>query len=144
MSLQLWHQTNNNSFVRHKKVTEMCPDSKKYSTIVLLDKIPVYNTKCLILWQPWESRSGYLFSGFPDYLFAPGTQAHLHVPGATEGRGSVFKAHSAGHPLKCGGNLRCKRAHMEPNQWDSWEGRWGKKNIQNPKEKNSFVSYLLS
>ena len=21
---------------------------------------------------------------------------------------------------------------MEPNQWDSWKGRWGKKNIQTP------------
>ena len=24
-----------------------------------------------------------------------------------------------------GGNLRCKRAHMEPNQWVFGEGRWG-------------------
>ena len=41
-----------------------------------------------------------------------------------------LKVHSAGHPLKPGGNLRCKQAHTEPTQWDSREGRWGKKNIQ--------------
>ena len=59
-------------------------------------------------WQPYygdprESRSGYLFSGFPDYWFAPGARPHLHVPGVTKGRESVFKVHSAGHPLKRGG-----------------------------------------
>ena len=48
-------------------------------------------------------------------------QPHLHVPGEKEGRGSVLKAHSVGHPLKSG-DLRCKRAHMEPNQLDSCPG----------------------
>ena len=33
-------------------------------------------------------------------------------------------------------NLRCKRAHMELTQWNSWEGRWGKKNIQNQKKRD--------
>ena len=40
---------------------------------------------------------------FITYWFAPGAWPHLHVPGVTEGRESVFKAHSVGHPLKCGG-----------------------------------------
>ena len=30
------------------------------------------------------------------------TRSHLHVPGITEGSESVFKAHSAGYPLKRG------------------------------------------
>ena len=46
---------------------------------------------------------GYLHPGFLDYWFAPGARPHLHLQGVTEGRGSVFKAHSAGHPLKRGG-----------------------------------------
>ena len=36
------------------------------------------------------------------YWFAPGARPDLHVTGVTRGRGSVFKAHSAGHPLKRG------------------------------------------
>ena len=30
--------------------------------------------------DPGGSRSGYLFSGFPDYWFALGTLSHLQVP----------------------------------------------------------------
>ena len=33
--------------------------------------------------DPGESRSGYLFSVFPDYWFAPGAWPHLHVPRVT-------------------------------------------------------------
>ena len=43
-----------------------------------------------------------MFPGFPDYWCAPGARPHLHVPGVTRGRGSMFKAYSADHPLKCG------------------------------------------
>ena len=49
---------------------------------------------------PGDSRSRYLFPGFLDYWFAPCTRPHLQVPGVTGGRGSVFKAHSGGQPLK--------------------------------------------
>ena len=80
--------------------------------------------------DPGDSRLGYLHPGFQNYWFAPGARPPLHVPGLTEGRGSVFKAHS-----ETRGNLRYKKAYMEPTQWDSWEGRWGKKNIQNQKNK---------
>ena len=60
----------------------------------------LYNTKCLILWLPWDSRLGYLYPGFPDYWFAPSARPHLNVPGVTGGQGSVFKAHSSQHPNK--------------------------------------------
>ena len=36
---------------------------------------------------------------------------------------------------------------MEPNQWDSWKGRWGKKNIQTPpppKKKQKKIKSLDS
>ena len=36
------------------------------------------------------------------YSIAPCARLHLHVPGVTEGRRSVFKAHFAGHPIKRG------------------------------------------
>ena len=50
--------------------------------------------------DPGDSRLGYLTPDFPDYWCAPGAWPHLQVPGVTRGRGSVFKAHTAGHPLK--------------------------------------------
>ena len=37
---------------------------------------------------PGDLRSGYLFSGFPDYWLAPDARSHLHVPGVT-GTGEV-------------------------------------------------------
>ena len=41
---------------------------QKTSKIILLDKMPVYKTKCLILWHTLgTSDRGCLFSGFPDY-----------------------------------------------------------------------------
>ena len=43
-----------------------------------------------------DSRSGYLFAGFQDYWFAPGAGHTYKYLG--RGRGSVFKAHSMGHP----------------------------------------------
>ena len=55
--------------------------------------------KLLAFHDAGDSRLGYLHPGFPDYRFAPGARTHLHVPGVTEGRGSVFKADSAGTPL---------------------------------------------
>ena len=58
-------------------------------------------------------------TSFTDYWFAPGTRLHLHVPGVTMARGSVF-------------------AHMEPNQWDYGEGKWGMINIHKKKVRHLF------
>ena len=44
----------------------------------------------------------------------------------------MFKANSRVTPLNLG-NLRCKRAHMEPNQWDFWEGSGVKKHTKQKK-----------
>ena len=49
---------------------------------------------------------------------------------------------SRGALLFTRGNLKCKRPHTEPNQSDSWEGRWGYKNIQPPLQKKYFYSYF--
>ena len=51
----------------------------KQTSNMLLDEMPVYDTKCLILWWPWGLQIGVPFQGFPDYWFAPGTRPHLHV-----------------------------------------------------------------
>ena len=69
------------------------------STIALLDEMPVFN----IMVTLGTPDCGTCVPGLSNYWFAPGTQPHLHVPGVTRGRGSGFKAHSAGHPLKHGG-----------------------------------------
>ena len=53
--------------------------------------------------SPWGHQIGVPGFRFPSYWCAPGARPHLDVPGVIEGRGSVFKAHSAGHPLKHGG-----------------------------------------
>ena len=61
---------------------------------------------------------------FLDYWFAPFARHHVHVPGVTGGVEVSLKLIPWVIPLKAG-NLRCERAQTEPNQWDSWEGRWG-------------------
>ena len=63
-------------------------------------------------------------SRFPRYSCASGAWSHLHVPGVTEGRGSVFIAHSAGHPLKPGGDYDVRGHAMN---WPTWtpEGEGG-------------------
>ena len=49
--------------------------------------MPVYNTKYLTLCEyPKDSRSRYLFPGFPGSWCAPGTKLQLEVPGVTGGR----------------------------------------------------------
>ena len=53
--------------------------------------------------DPGDSSLGYLHPDFQNYWFAPGARPHLHVPGLTEGRESLVKAHSVGHLLKRGG-----------------------------------------
>ena len=44
-----------------------------------------------------------------------------------------YNGASAGYPLKCEGTQRASLLHMEPNQWNSREGRWGQKNIKQKK-----------
>ena len=65
--------------------------------IVLLDKMPVYKSKCLILWQSWRLQIGV---PFPDYWCAPGAGSHLLVPGVTGGGKMCFNDAFMGHPLK--------------------------------------------
>ena len=59
---------------------------------------------------------------------------------------NLFNGASAGHPLKCEGTW-VSSLHREPNLWNSGEGRWGQKDIQNPKKKKLenilFSAYFM-
>ena len=60
-----------------------------------------FRSDCMNRKVPWLNYIGWFVSCF---------QLLLHVPGVSKGRGSVFKVHSTGHPLKHGGTY-CVRGH---------------------------------
>ena len=64
-----------------------------------------------------------------------------------KGKGKCVKSSFRGSPPQMRGNLRNKRAYMEPSLWTSWEERWGLKNIQplptpHPKKEITILYYL--
>ena len=66
-------------------------------------------------------------------LQAPGRT--LHVPGVTEGKENVFKAHSPGvTPLKAG-ELKVLEGTHEPEPMGLWGGRVGLKKPMKPPKK---------
>ena len=68
--------------------------------------------------------------GFPDYWFAPGTQSHLHVPGASKVKGGVWDSVQNASVNKKWATIDAMSTHLTDLKCFG-EGRWGKKNIHN-------------